>query len=876
MKSSFGGWNDVADQLHRLAATDEIELNAGQRASLRALAARLPENGVLIADEVGLGKTRIAAAVAAATVKAGGRVAIVVPPGLGYQWRDELVHKAGIADVPPLLRSLDGFLDAWGDDQNVSGPWGELPVVCLSHAFCNWAIRSNTKSNWKWALLPATLALARARINGTTRLPRGYWSSGGIDDERVKNAAQWIFDATEPEQLDSLARKAELAHWGTTSPLFDPGQYVQQSPFRLALQRVVGHGLGRFDLLILDEAHKSRGDDSNLNRLLNTVLTYGTDARRMALTATPIELDSEQWKSTLARIAVFDQEVQDAISAYGNAVTTIRRCPADPARQTAFADGARRFKGALGTYLLRRDKREDEWVSRFAEHTSEGRGAYRHEHEIRIDASALPLHWRQAVCAAEALSFVTRGQNDPLAKRLRLTVGNGHSIATLLDQLIAAPEDDLPTSAAIGETEATLAETAVPQDKRALRAHWWKQVLAGAFGQQGDFIPSSDDALFEHPAILAAVQAIEAVCLPPVEEKVLVFGRFTRPMKALVQLLNARAMLRCLDSGQHWPQKLLDDTQRHALSAALRLAKRTDSMQTLESRLAAQYPKLESLRAEFRAQLLPLLEQALAQVSGHARARRLLESCRAAEASGSIALLARALQEVLGDGQPPWDPQQVADAYVKLVDAVCEEDESEPESDDAQPGRNGLDWQMFEERLRQEFSVATATFARLMDGQQTKKPYARRMLQLAFNRPQSQPKVLVCQSLVGREGLNLHTACKTVVLLHAEWNPGVVEQQIGRVDRIGSLWQSKLQCWLAAGSTNDASVPRPDRLPRITFRPVVFEGTYDEENWRVLRERWANLRAQLHGIIIVPSSEDPAEMALAQAINHLAPNFSPV
>jgi len=73
------------------------------------------------------------------------------------------------------------------------------------------------------------------------------------------------------------------------------------------------------------------------------------------------------------------------------------------------------------------------------------------------------------------------------------------------------------------------------------------------------------------------------------------------------------------------------------------------------------------------------------------------------------------------------------------------------------------------------------------------KPESRRMIQLAFNRSKSFPKVLVAQSMVGREGLNLHKACRTVVLLHPEWNPGVTEQQIGRIDRVGSEWEVQLE-----------------------------------------------------------------------------------
>ncbi len=69
--------------------------------------------------------------------------------------------------------------------------------------------------------------------------------------------------------------------------------------------------------------------------------------------------------------------------------------------------------------------------------------------------------------------------------------------------------------------------------------------------------------------------------------------------------------------------------------------------------------------------------------------------------------------------------------------------------------------------------------ARLLQGET--KWGTRRYLQAAFNRRGASPGVLVAQSQVGREGLNLHESCRVVLQFHAEWNPGVIEQQIGRV-----------------------------------------------------------------------------------------------
>ena len=86
-------WMKAADYLEQLASqqTDE-PLDAGQRASVAQLAARIRsgQRAALLADEVGMGKTRIAVALISAVRKAGGRAAIVLPAGLGVQWQKEL------------------------------------------------------------------------------------------------------------------------------------------------------------------------------------------------------------------------------------------------------------------------------------------------------------------------------------------------------------------------------------------------------------------------------------------------------------------------------------------------------------------------------------------------------------------------------------------------------------------------------------------------------------------------------------------------------------------------------------------------------------------------------------------------------------------
>src|SRR5687768_12918889 len=83
-------WSEVSRRAE--ARLDLPALDTGQRDSLAWIAHRLAEAtcpGIVLADEVGTGKTRIACAVIHAVLAAGGRVATVVPRGLMHQWAHE-------------------------------------------------------------------------------------------------------------------------------------------------------------------------------------------------------------------------------------------------------------------------------------------------------------------------------------------------------------------------------------------------------------------------------------------------------------------------------------------------------------------------------------------------------------------------------------------------------------------------------------------------------------------------------------------------------------------------------------------------------------------------------------------------------------------
>ena len=69
-----------------------------------------------------------------------------------------------------------------------------------------------------------------------------------------------------------------------------------------------------------------------------------------------------------------------------------------------------------------------------------------------------------------------------------------------------------------------------------------------------------------------------------------------------------------------------------------------------------------------------------------------------------------------------------------------------------------------------------------------------------------------------------------------------------------------------------------DDIPRIIIQPVIFKGTYDEYNWNVLRERWDDLRAQLHGVVVPARlvENDEKSEAILKEISNCCPSFSPL
>ena len=97
-----------------------------------------------------------------------------------------------------------------------------------------------------------------------------------------------------------------------------------------------------------------------------------------------------------------------------------------------------------------------------------------------------------------------------------------------------------------------------------------------------------------------------------------------------------------------------------------------------------------------------------------------------------------------------------------------------------------------------------------------------------FNTPLL-PEVMVCTS-VGQEGIDLHRHCRNVIHYDLAWNPAVVEQRTGRVDRIGS------KAFRERALKNDAAF--------LEIALPYLAGTYDERMYAELR-----IRAQIFEVL---------------------------
>jgi superfamily II DNA or RNA helicase len=892
-------WTEVARRIDRWLDSAEAEprLDAGQRASLAWIAQRIGQHGVVLADEVGTGKTRIACALVHAVVEAGGRAAVVVPHGLMHQWRTESGALGEGRPAPRELTTLTAFFDA--DDADATwaerSPDPDRPEWWLiSHGFQVPRVGTNAKE-WRVALpelVKAHLASKDERGDRRTRSGKLLAQLAERTSSRWKGMGA-IARAIAPRVRGQTALRSRIEALPPLDLIDDDSQalkaaFTGHGEGRQISEILLGHWLGAFDLIVIDEAHKSRGhvdEDGNatagatatvLARLVDHILRASPDGRRLCMTATPMELALEQWLDLLARArcgldeATGHRVVHDLHEAAQHAAVA----PDEEARLDRLCHASRAFTKVLARYVTRRRRLDDPTIRRFAAAApaSDGRPhPHRRIEPVRIPwapaGSTADAPWFDVLFAAECMSQSARGLPLATTKAWPRSVrdaytklAQGHVSVDLLEPGAELP---LPASGEVAEhTHGKLART----------AYWYAQ-LEGARRRIAEEARGGLDPDTEHPRILAAVQEIER--WTEQGEKVLAFGVFRHPLRLLTRVLGVRHALRMADAGRPLAHAVHDDRELNGLLGR----------------------QLERLRAE------RMLTRGLA-TGGLGDARRVLAECNRAYRN-----LRDIVRTTTTSTLHDWQADRRLLAGVALSsdlrdaildhlatfvidDFLAEGSEADLHGAERRERIEALSAQFRDERLLpllEDADDETDTDARLeareqalraalLDTPGRQSEHARLLhgetdwasrvnLQAAFNRPNASPRVLVAQSQVGREGLNLHEACRVVVQFHAEWNPAILEQQIGRVDRKRSLWEQRAERWLQDGCRGEP--------PRIEVRQLVFEGTYDAFKWDRVRRRQRVFDASLFGSLLDAAAWERVPAHRRRDLVEAAPSFNP-
>lgn len=899
-------WSEVLSRLRMLARVDDMQENvcdpfwrSGQDASLAWIADRLQERpGVLVADEVGLGKTRLAIALAVCVASCGGRVAFMVPPGLIAQWReDELGAFLKQFDALPSSRrlpwmeavvspgctELKTYRDLFPRDggKAVFPVSARAPFVFISHRFGVPLRLGGQSRDERWGL---PFALKGRIFDGRT-----VSGAHNLDlSNEQKGAIDWLARRLSLQKNAKLKARLKEADLGVVA-----GQSLKIPENELLFQHLIGKLVGDFDLIVIDEAHKNRRGaeladvagratnggmrdamSSRMSACLNHILlrpgASTKSAKRLVMTATPMEMDAGQWSAILHRVGLESGEIKrlsQVAMTFSDAVAGLT--VGSTSQVSALKAAAEGFQLAYANVVTRRLWRDHPDVQRFSEAT--GRTGLAHPHRRFLDPHTVRLAeldqpQRELLAHAECLAVASRGIETEQALK---TAGARSSQGLPLWSEKAIDADD---PAFGGE----LSGSSAAKQKR--QAYWLQRLRhADVHHEDGTGREKAAISLQWHPRIKAAVELIEA--LTGSHEKVLVFGEFLEPMRALNRALNIRHYLRHVLDGQ--PIAL--PTGLHPEDPDIRRWMKDEEFDFSDDKIA-EFPqvslKLSEKYHQGRVQLLHLCREEVRVFLGAPDSDReaVLDD---AGLEGDVQGLTNWLVQCLivgSDADAGFTPGSVRALLVReraraLLAAVCDADPTEfiddadALSDALSSRRKAVQRHLAEEADPSDGKVGSfriSPFSQLLYGDT--KPGTRRVRQRAFNDAAMHPKVLIGQAAVASEGLNLHQACRNVVLFHLDWNPGRIEQQIGRVDRQGSHWMNAFAEW---------TLKREGEAPTIDIHTLSIEGSYDALRTAVVRERAKVLRSQLFGEILPPEALSQLPANVRDEIGQIKIDFTP-
>ncbi len=840
--------------------------------------------GVVLADEVGMGKTFVALAVACSVVEAtqGGQVVILVPTSVGEKWprewtvfRDKCLGgstrfratQASVSSASDFLKKLDDPLNKrshiiFATHTAFSGqlrdPFVRLAVVARvlrrgslegqRLAFPRWAA-SLIDSQFRDEDLVARL-LAKP-----SHLWKSIWNESAPDKEEDDPVPQKMLEAMEGLRFDVLAR--ELAGVPLRySKNVDERVKSVRSAIRSAIEEVWRESLKRLNvdlpLLILDEAHHLKNPDTRLARLLSNPegdddstekgVLAGMFRRMLFLSATPFQLGHRELVQILHRFEGIRWPKEESRADYRKVVVEI-----DEALTRAQL-GAQRLDQVWGR-LVPDDLRavgDGDWWSRPDDQALP-------EKLGRIARQIQDTQARMRGAEAALRPWIIRHIRPDRANRRRDLAGR-----RILDE--SAPASGLLIDgaavfpfllAARAQGVVTAASRTPSKASRALFA----EGLASSFEAYRDTRTGREDVLDDvaveerssDPTVEWYLERIERA-LPPTNrhtwgrhpkvsatvnrvvelwdrgEKVVVFCFFRATCKALRSHLSAVLRDRIISRGR-------------ARLGASGLNDRA-VWEQLERFSKNRFQKGDPL---FRT-AADLVTEAL--IEGGLSRDALLAPLGEVEKEGedsdllspilrffrTPAFLVRSLDLVADDPaaafRAAWDVPR--DGHLSLREEVRRfgrflESRTEEERAAIRRALSEIQTGTMVSRDSDESPEdgRTVYLPNVRVVNGETKQEARQNLMLAFNTPFF-PEILVASSVMA-EGVDLHLACRHVIHHDLDWNPSTLEQRTGRLDRLGSKAEVVGQ-------------------PIVVYQPFL-EATQDEKMFRVVkdRERWFNV-----------------------------------
>jgi len=870
---------------------------------------------VLIADEVGMGKTRVVMSAIFAVLKNGGSVAAVVPPGLLLQWKKEweqFLHSKETPLVkgdygryaPILLRSYDSMFG----DAHLEYPLGQnnYQWLLISHRFNIPHIKPDNFWLKRRYVLPIYAAHIRAREDRNARnefANDDYWArnclmENGRSKHQVKTAAEYLSNKL-PTKLRNMPNIHDVEN---AISYFKSGKDMP----------MIGALLGPIDLLVIDEAHKSRDtseDQTQLNNLLCNILKYNKGSKRIALTATPMELSEDQWETIFDRIGEEDKFPRKEIKDFAFALIEGNNQSDKQEKVRYLIKKSIVFNEGLRPFVTRRRRtKQNEFIALIGEEACYSDAhPHRDWQQLKIEFDQVESCWQPAVFGWEAVGKVAKGLSIQKGdKELNSLI----RMLKIMDSRYAAGQicKLIDTSDFENKIDSYLKkESCDPFVLGKLnRIKYWLSIIHAE---------GSED-LTGHPRVQKMADAIENLVWRKdgeLNEKVLVFGTFKRPLKALRDVLNRRAVLRILDrkaeEGKDIPlpgantsrtdieniwkeyKRIKESLTRNKQFSQEQLTQ--EILMEIISKAGKAYKNLQAkiedhINVDKFVKTLPggfaIKKKKLGKKTVMFLRSRLINDMICGKTTYPKNIKMRALEiwvEFLnsffdteaGDrksiktGKTEWkEPSYFNEGNIKSTDLQ--------KLNDVADNMGSRLVGPLEAELEDTSNRRFGSFARMLDGDMEMEN--RHILQALFNNKKSFPMVLIAQSQVGREGLNLHEACRTVLQFHPEWNPGVIEQQIGRVDRINSFWEKKAKLWK---EDNDEESEKY-KGPKIIVMPIIFEGTYDAFQYGVSKRRRETLNAHLFGELLndealekMPEGGEWTE--LREQLIEAAPDFSP-